>query len=60
MNMVEAWGKGGAKGACRRFSEVRMYLFLRHSPLPKSPLFYPSDSYLTNLSFQNPTPNIEP
>src|ERR1035437_3680059 len=35
-------------GGCRWFSEVRKYLFLRHSPLPKLPLFYPIDSYLTH------------
>ena len=41
-------GKGGDVESFRRFSEVKKCKLLRHSPLPNLPLFYPSDSYLTN------------
>jgi hypothetical protein len=50
----ERRGKGGVVGGCRRFSVVRKCPFVRHSPLPKSSLFYPSDSYLTIPDFFQP------
>ena len=42
------WGKGGVAEGFRRFSEVKKCKLLRHSPFPKSRLYYPNDSYLTS------------
>ena len=43
----ERRGKGRVMMGCWRFSSVRMCKLLRRSLLPKLPISYPSDSYLT-------------